>query len=109
MNASFPLPARPAAGSSRVDRAAIDSELRRILSSETFIRSERMKRFLEFTNDAPLDSEVGVVYVEVAQPIEKQPLEAAMVCAGLLKRPVWREQHSDVTARVAAFSRVAAR
>jgi hypothetical protein len=56
------------------------------------LTDEKFNEILEFPEWEKLDSRIGVIYIEVVQPIEKPFQEAGMVCVGIVRPPTVRQQ-----------------
>ncbi len=62
-----------------------------------------LRRLIEFTETAALQPDLGILYVELAQPLAKDPRESSMVSAGVLRAATPRDQSEGLSAKVAAF------
>lgn len=64
------------------------------------ISDKNYRRIVEFTGGLGLSEEVGVLYIEVVQPVQSSIDDAAMVCVGVLKAARMRAQSADLTTLV---------
>ena len=62
-----------------------------------------LSRVVEFVEALPLHEDVGILYVEIAQPLEASIEKSGMVSAGIFRRANVVEQPHDLTARVKRY------
>lgn len=64
------------------------------------LREATFTRVVRFVEQLKLNRTAGVLYVEIAQPLGSSIDESGVVCAGILRPALPREQTHDTTARV---------
>lgn len=64
---------------------------------------EMIRTVLETPNWEGLHEDVGILYIEVVQTVEKSVLESGMICLGHLHVARQREQSAEVTTRIHRF------